>query len=135
MAEVLGVVSSIIGIIQLTSQVAIVGWGYIAAVKGASKSIHDLIGELTSLSKVLQFVQDHANDLGQGATLEMLSDLLQKCETELKEIHSKLELRGGCKGILDSLKWPLKESEMSHHISRIERHKSLFNFVLGADNA
>jgi hypothetical protein len=50
----------------------------------------------------------------------------------LEDPRQKLE--PNFKGVLDSLKWPLKEQETNQNVSRLERHKTLFAIALTADH-
>lgn len=137
MAEVKGLATSIIAVIQLTGTVTTLGYGYIGGVKRASKDIGELLGELGSLSKVLINLQYCADaHPTQSTTLNGLNETggpLQKCSQELEELQAKLKPKKGWKGKIDSIKWPLSEKETMQFISRIERHKSLFMLALDTD--
>lgn len=138
MAEVIGITASIAALIQLTGKVTSFSYGYIGGVKRASKDLHELVDELHALSKVLIVLRDYTEqNSGQSTALDTLSGKdspLQECAGELDKLRAKIEPRDGFKGIIDNLKWPLRESETLQYIARIERHKSLFSFALAADN-
>lgn len=138
MAEALGIAASIIGIIQLTSQVGALSWGYIGGVRDASRNIHELLDGLSSFSKVLETVLEYTESNSEKPTaLEKLGGEdgpLQKCAEELVRLRKKLEPKSGIKGMIKVLKWPLKADETSQYLSGIERYKSLFSLALSADN-
>lgn len=138
MADALGLVASIIAIIQLTGQVGALSWGYIGGVRDAPRAIHELLDELSSFGKVLRIVLECAESKsGNPTVLEELGGKdgpLQKCAGELIRLRAKLEPKRGIKGVINALKWPLKADETSQYISGIERYKSLFNLALSADN-
>lgn len=138
MAEVLGIAASIIGVLQLTGALVSVGYEYISGVKAASKDLQDLVDELHSLGKVLIILQDYADKNLKSPVLQKLNDSdgpLQGCAKQLENLRLKLEAgrASGIKGKMRGLVWPLKAAETAQHISRIERHKSLFTFALSAD--
>lgn len=138
MAEVLGLVASIIGVLQLTGALVSVGYDYIGGVKSASKDLQDLVDELHSLGKVLIILQEHADSNPKSAALQKLNSSdgpLKGCTDQLDKLKSKLEAGKalGFKGKVKNLVWPLKEKETMQYISRIERHKSIFTFALTAD--
>lgn len=138
MGEVLGISASLIAIIQLTGTVTCLGWGYISGVKRAPKDLRDLVDELNSLSKVLSIVQDLAADPNKKSTaLQKLDDTngpLKLCARDLEDLRLKLEPRGGFKGFMDNIAWPLKETDTLQYIARLERHKTLLIFALNADH-
>lgn len=59
MAEVLGITSSVIAIVQLTGKLTSLSYGFIGGVKRAPKELHALAGELSSLSQVINALQDY----------------------------------------------------------------------------
>lgn len=138
MAEIIGIISGIIAVVQLTGKLTSISYGYIGGVKRASRDLGELLDELGSLSRVLISLQYYV-DGNRGApttALQRLNDPdgpLKVCARELEELVLKLEPRDGWKGVVDGLKWPLKEKDTAQFISRIERHKSLFVFALTAD--
>lgn len=137
MAEVLGIVSSLVGIIQLAGQLAILTQGYIGGVKRASQDITGLLNELESFGKVLCALKDYIETKPESAALLELDGPdgpLRGCARELEMLQAKLIPREGLKGMFDSLKWPLKEAETQGYILQFERHKSLFTLALSVDH-
>ncbi|KAI5841032.1 hypothetical protein DFP73DRAFT_132950 [Morchella snyderi] len=139
MAEVIGLVSGIIALIQLAGKLTSISYSYACGVKRASKDLGDLIDELGSLSKVLLSLRSHLERVKTTSSISALRGLndtdgpLKVCGRELEELISQVEPRNGWKGVVDSIKWPLKEKDTLQLISRIERHKSLIMFALTAD--
>lgn len=138
MAEAIGLATSIICIIQLTGQVGALSWGYIGSVRDAPKAIHVLLDELSGFGKVLRTVLEYAeSNSGKPTALDELGGEdgpLQKCAEELSNLQIRLELKSGIRGVINTLKWPLKADETSRYISGIERYKSLFSLALTVDN-
>lgn len=136
MTEVIGLAASLVALVQLAGQLTCVGYGYIGAVKRAPKDLRQLVDELHSLGKILISLQDYADTNPQSTSLQKLNEIdgpIKGCINELNELKPKLEPKGGFRGFVAGLKWPLKETETTQIISRIERHKSLFIFALTAD--
>lgn len=137
MAEIIGLVSSLVGIIQIAGQVAILTHGYIGGVKRASQDISSLIDELGSLSKVLGALKDYIETKPKSLALLKLNGPdgpIRGCVCELEMLRAKLAPRDGFKGLLDSLKWPLKEAETQAYVAQFERHKTLFTLALSVDH-
>lgn len=148
MAEVVGLVASIIGIAQLTGKLVQVEYDYIGGVKDAPSTLRKLVDELQSLSKVLTILQGHARKdkslkftalqslNGQNGPLvgihRELEKLLLKLKPGGKGLRSSISWR--LKGTISKLKWPLEEGETLEHIARIERYKSTFQLALSADH-
>lgn len=136
MAEAVGLTTSIISLIQLTGKLTGLGYGYLGCVKRAPNDLRDLVDELNSLSRVLATMQNYVDKNPGSVAIQELGGIngpLQGCDLALKELQSKLEPRDGFKGFMDNLKWPLKESETTRFVSRIERQKSLFSLALSVD--
>lgn len=138
MADALGIVASVIAVLQLTGKLVSLGYDYIRGAIDASKDIRRLLGELHSLSNVLLILQDHARHdktlrLTALQTLSGQNGPLEGCRLELQRLQLKLEPKTGLRGKMKSLVWPLKEKETFQHISRLEGHKNLFNLALTAD--
>lgn len=136
MAEVLGIVGSIIAIIQLTGKVASLGYDYVYEVRWGSKDLGELLKELGSLTNVLITLKDYADANLQSLALQRLNDAdgpIRGCTLDLKRLQAKLEPKTGYKRKIDRLTWPFKENEIAQHMLRIERHKSLFTLAITLD--
>lgn len=139
MAELVGVVASILGIIQLTGHVAILCQGYVSGVKRASQDMVQLIDELKLLGEVLTVLKDYV-DQSSPAGSSALTILASKdgpisgCEGLLRVLQDKLTPRDGFKGMIDSLKWPLKEAETAQYVAQFERHKTFFTLAVSVDH-
>lgn len=131
MAEAIGLAASLIGIIQLAGLTASISYGYISGVKRAPQDLRDLTDELQALSNVIVTLKIHTDENSEipGSVLHMLEKPLEACARELEELLEKLKM----KGIIDRLKWPLREKETAQWVERIERHKTFFMFALNTD--
>lgn len=140
MAELIGLVASILGVIQLTAQVTELTYGYISGVKRASEDMQMLANELTTLGKVLGAIKDYLDINPQHsetalAQLQGSNGPLRGCRRLLELLQAKLAPKEGkLNKFIDSLKWPLKDVETQGYISQFERHKTLFNLALSVDH-
>jgi hypothetical protein len=131
MAEAIGIAASLIGIIQLAGLTVSISYSYISGVKRAPQDLRDLTNELQALSNVIVTLKVHTDENSEtpGSVLHMLEKPLETCARELEELLEKLKM----KGIIDRLKWPLREKETAQWVERIERHKIFFIFALNTD--
>ncbi|KAH8148596.1 uncharacterized protein LAJ45_07307 [Morchella importuna] len=137
MAE-LALAASIITVIQLSANVAILGYQYIEKVKRSKKEITALIEELNSLHEVLKILRDHIREHPDSLTNAVQTlggedGPVQGCNQDLNILREILELKKGLKGLIERLKWPIREGEVDVIKRRIERHKSLFLLALAVD--
>lgn len=136
MAEALGLVASIIAVLQLAGKVTSLGYEYINGVRWGFKDIGDLLNELGSLSKVLLTLKDYADTNLQSPALQQLNARdgpLRGCTVDLRKLQARLQPKAGIKRKIDILTWPFREHEMMECIARIERHKTLFILAITAD--
>lgn len=138
MGDPLSTAASVIAVLQLTGALISLSKDYIRGVKDAPKDAQQLVDELRSFEKVLSTLRDHVlNDTNLESTaLQALNGQngpLQACALELQRLQLKLVPQRGLKGIIDRLRWPLKERETSQYISQMERHKGLFTFAVTID--
>ncbi|KAF7891213.1 uncharacterized protein EAF02_001538 [Botrytis sinoallii] len=134
MAEILGVASSIAGLVSLADTVVRLGYKYIRDVKDAEQSVQNLVKEVNNLSGVLHSLENVAQALeaqdtsvhGSSKikhlyscqkTLEKMSDQLQKAIPEVKSTFQKL-------------KWPFKKTVTSELLEEIQSHKITMNLAL-----
>lgn len=59
MADPLSITASVIAIVKLAEKLITLGYTYLGGVKGASKDLQDLVGELQFLGNVLVTLQDY----------------------------------------------------------------------------
>jgi hypothetical protein len=137
MAEVLGVVSSIIAILELTSEAVV----YINGVKDATKETIKIRDEISSTGFVLAMLKDHAkrNDADSSwlptlASLAVEDGPLSHFKSCLQKLTSRLKLADGVKGTVRRLTWPFRKDEVLEILGTIERQKALFNLALQNDH-
>ena len=95
MAEVLGVVASVIAILQLTDMVTETTNKYVNTIKGADSVLMPLLGKLRSLSSVLGALkaqlEGKISSSSESISLQHLKDLLHLCEGALTRMKAKLD--------------------------------------------
>jgi hypothetical protein len=136
--EGLGAAASVIAVLQITTQVVSLAYGYTTGVKRAPTSLQRLIDELKSLVKILSALQSTAQD-SSSAVLGQLFNPLLKYGVEMKSLNEKLEakqekLQSSWWGAsLVRLQWPLAESETVGLILETESFKQSLNLALSID--
>lgn len=137
MAE-LALAASVVTVIQLSFNVAILSHQYIAKVKRSRKEITALIDEVTSLQEVLKILHDHIHEHPDSLTTAVQTlggedGPVQGCNQDLSVLMGILDLKEGLRGVIERLKWPIREGEIDVIKRRIERYKSLFLLALAVD--
>jgi hypothetical protein len=139
MAEVVGVIASIAGLVQITATVYGLIHTYVGGVNRADKDRQELLGELKTLSLLLIHLQDEVRENWEGspALQELCSKegALQgcalKCAVELEKLEARFKQKNR---FLSRLKWPLQAGETKEYIEKLERFKSTVDIALGLDN-
>lgn len=137
MAEI-GVASSIIAVLNLSGQVTILSYEYLAQVKRSSKEIRELIDELDSLQAILKIfetqIRKNPDSLAPAVqTLCVENGPLEGCLKDLSALKETLTPKGGVREIFERLKWPIRDGEINAIKARLERHKTLFLLALAVD--
>ncbi len=89
MAEVVGLTSSIIAVVDLTAKLASLSYGHIASVKRAPKKIQNLVDEIVALRKILSTLQNLVDDGRYVSTIQKLNEPdghLHNCQQELEAL-------------------------------------------------
>lgn len=138
MAEALGLAANIFAVVDMAGKVAVLSYNYIGSAKRARKDLKELVDELHPSVQVPVTLQVYVEANGTQSTalgkLNYLSGPLKACAQELQELQLKLQPpRTGLWGVMDRLKWPLKEGETRGQIERLERHKALFTLAVSTD--
>jgi len=133
MAELLSTISSIVSIIQLSSEIV----KYISGVSGATKERKRLRDEFRACEFILQQLKDDADDVEEGKMWSETIGVLRGPDAPLGRlwvafsvVKAKLEPKKGVQKALASLKWPFDEKEVDRIISTIEREKALLGLAL-----
>jgi hypothetical protein len=119
MAEVLGVVGSVIGVIQLTASLAKGVTSLIQGIRDAPNDISHIHNDVVSLALVLgvadNLFERHTPDEAPSQT-KTLTGYLQICQSSLEEIQKFLEplIQQGSGGrkLIQRVEWNLRKREL-----------------------
>ena len=137
--EAIGVVASIIAVIQLSQAVVTLCYAYQAGVKNAPKDMVRIIDEVKSLQSVLeQLVEliENADDATRSSILNLLctpDGPINKCMSELEGLREIVAPGSGLKETKRKITWPFKEKEIRRALDTIERQKATVSIVLTTD--
>jgi hypothetical protein len=139
MAEALGLASSVIALIDLSTKVATWCSEYYANVKNARDDIERLRGETQRLKETLKQVQSLC-DGPNGAKLQAsqnLRDGVKDCGAQLAQLETRLEPRTRQKVMsrfgMRALKWPFRSNEMDGIMKKLGSCKDNISFSLQVD--
>jgi ankyrin repeat domain-containing protein 50 len=133
MAEVLGVVSSLIAVAQISGSIVSLCYEYRSGLKNADANVMQLATEVKSFRDILEESIRALDELGSnGVRLEAINVLatsdgpLTQAQKELAVLEKRLGPRDGhgIKSLGRILTWPLKEAEVLKTLNRINWFKS-----------
>jgi hypothetical protein len=126
--------ASVIAVIDISGKITSLCFQYSIAVKDAKKDIERLqtkIRDITSLVETIKQLSE-GPDKARLSTIHGLSDSLERCLQELKELKEQLDPGKGRKAMsrfgVRALKWPFTSKQVEKIVSGLERYES--NFVL-----
>src|SRR6266496_1900976 len=141
---VVGVVSNVASIIQISGQVLTACYAYCQAVHDAEKDIIRVISVVSSLKGVLEdfhnFVDAKPNQT-QPPHLESLVEALQGCDVALQELAREVGIAVERKAGTDQIKlrfrmkltWPFNGKDVGNILQIIENHKATFILSLAGN--
>lgn len=136
MAELIGIVSGIAGLVHLTLVVSQESHDYVQKVRNAPKMTSRYLQEVVALGVVLLRMEEVLSLPGVAGAVSADTDLLPKslieeCQIELETIKGRLEKRitpgHGFASKLHALSWPFEEKEMKQLVEQLARWNSIFN--------
>ena len=149
MAEGIGLVASVIAVLQITNSVISVCHDYSAAVQGSSWELSQVRTELENLRIVLQTLEplakqaEVANAAPGAPTLALLcgpGGALPNCFLEVKRLDKKLKSPSWSDGFgpkrkafIQALRWSLKEADTKKALQAIGRYKDTLALAITAD--
>jgi hypothetical protein len=126
MAELVGLLASIGGLVQLAGQITKLSYSYVSDIKSAPKTQKLYLQEVSALTDVLFRVEKAIREtettgLGLPSCPSSLNEeALQECRRQLSVLHLDLDKR------LRRLVWPFQEKEVKKYIDLLHRYRSLF---------
>ena len=142
--EVIGAVSSIITVIQISGTVISICYDFQRGTRNYHKDVVTITHELQSLRNVLERLADivGSHDVSASVALPALDSLkhpggpLEICERELKCLELKLiPAKSRSKQLGRALAWPLREKDFQRTLASLGRQRGLFQLALTADQA
>jgi hypothetical protein len=151
MAETVGLVASIVTILQVTNSVLSVCYDYGAAARGASWELPRIRTEIEGLRNILQTHEPLARkaefaDPAAGTRLPTLALLcrsngvLQNCLDEMTRLDARLKPPGWSddfgpkrKALIQALSWPFKEAETKKILERIAGFRETLALAFNED--
>ena len=143
MAEALGIVSGIAGLVSLTIEVFGITYQYVHGVRDASSSVRQFLMELESLQKVLRRVEQVAKETDErkvfGDAGSCLLSIKESNEYigQLQNIRNRLQQRqtqSSLRTNLKALTWPFSEKDTLALTNSLHRHLEIYIFALSVDN-
>ncbi|MBZ6375858.1 MAG: hypothetical protein LBE67_12900 [Kocuria palustris] len=126
MAEVVGLVASIAGLVQIAGQITKLSYSYVSDIKSAPKTQKLYLQEVSALTDVL-FRVEKAIQEAESTGLELPlcpsslnEEILQECRRHLSVLHLDLDKR------LRRLGWPFQEKDVKKYIDLLHRYRSIF---------
>lgn len=147
-AEILGVVGSIIAIVQISKTVISLCQFYIDAAAGASSDLRVILIEVSTLKGIaesLQYLtQPNVANSDLMNQLAVVTGPIEGCKKALKELEALLppepaskKGRGSKRRKLDvtaaTLAWPLKTGKAKKLLQEIIQHKTTINLALTSE--
>lgn len=138
--EPIGLVGTLIAIVDISSKLVKVCYQYCAGVKGARKEISRILEEVVvvrTLVEQLIAVAEQNDDTNLPSLKEVTGPNapLQRCFEELKDWHSVLKLDDQHQSRSAALSWPLKRKDVETRLAALGRTKATLQLALGADTA
>lgn len=131
MIEPIGLVGTLIAIVQVCSKVVSVCYEYRSGVKDAPKDASRILDEVAGIRNIAEsLVKVAESELEPEATTQQLV----QCLDELMQLKTALKLDKGM-GRKAALKWPFKQSEAEKRLAVIGRIKATLQLALSAGNA
>ncbi|KAK6349854.1 hypothetical protein TWF696_006117 [Orbilia brochopaga] len=140
MAEVLGLVASVIQVAQVAQIVLTTCCRYIGKVRHAADDVNRTIqgvGQLVAILSDLKIVIESKNETERTRLKALMEPHgpLTLCEAAIKELETKLSPAAGPGRMTfrEKLKWPFESKRITEILNTIEKQRSLLELVLVAD--
>lgn len=142
MAEPLGILASLIAVVQISSKVISICYAYRSGVKKAPRDLTRITSDVTSLRDIIEQLirivdEDSSSKNSRLHTIQTLNEPggpLIRLQYELKTLEAKLKPASGWNAVGQALMWPLREGDVNNTLSFIERVKSTLSLSLLTDH-
>ena len=137
MAEILGVLSSIVAVLELSGTVI----NYVHKLKSASTDCNRILlelstiaGFLSSLKELISKAESQDVWLDTVRSLDLPKGPMAQYALSLEQLERKLKPLAGWKKAGKAVRWPFEKNEILEILASIERQKTLFILALENDN-
>lgn len=145
MAEVIGIVASVVQLVQLSGQLLAGGYGFLSKVSRAPTEIRSLLTESAAINSLLSQLEVIAESTPKSiphdplVTLQRLG-VLEECKEVLQAIQQTIKkceqvYKHEAKNFGKRLLWPFKEKEAKDSLDRLYRLRSLLANAVEASSA
>ena len=123
MAEAVGLVASIAGLVAIASSISKALHAYVSEVVNARKDIRQLISEISPLAEQLELLSTHIGTCS-ISNPDLILQLVGECTSVLGPLKEKLQRQseGRSHGMMH-LKWPRQKMDFLEGIEKIRRLK------------
>ncbi|KAJ7111390.1 ankyrin repeat-containing domain protein [Mycena epipterygia] len=135
MAEVVGFVSSIAGLVALAGQITKISYGYLSDMRDAKRTRGQYLTELSAFTDALLHAEKAAVDAEKLDPLaprpaSLSAKVLDDCRDQLDLLRQNLKGpaadSSGLARLKSTLVWPLEEKQTKKHIDMLHRFRSIF---------
>ncbi|KAJ7439220.1 ankyrin repeat-containing domain protein [Mycena latifolia] len=135
MAEVVGLVSAVAGLVTLAGQITKLSYGYMSDVRDAKRTRGQYLTELSALTDALLHAEQATRDAERLDVLpsrpsSLSAEVLDDCHRQLTLLRQNLEGSAADNGSFGRLKsafiWPLEEQQTKKHIDMLHRFRGIF---------
>jgi hypothetical protein len=137
MAEVIGVASSVSGLMTLADIVVRRGYKFIKDVREADETVRKIVDEVNNLSGVLHSLSNVVERLEEEDSRHDPSTQIHYIESCYQTLAKLRDLFDGAMpeaplSKSEKLRWPLKKSHTKELLVEIERHKATMTLAMSA---
>ncbi|KAJ7439213.1 hypothetical protein FB451DRAFT_1570045 [Mycena latifolia] len=135
MAEVVGFVSAVAGLVALAGQITKLTYGYLSDVRDAKRTRGQYLAELSAFTDALLHAEQATLDAERLGLLAsrpsgLSAEVLEDCHHQLVLLRQKLEGSAadsrGFGRLKAAIVWPIEEPQMKKHIEMLHRFRSIF---------
>ncbi|KAL4884609.1 hypothetical protein BJY04DRAFT_215071 [Aspergillus karnatakaensis] len=139
MVEPIGLIGTLVAIVQLSGKVVSICCAYRMGVRDAPQEISRILDEVTSVGSVAQQLvkiaeTDKGSDFPSLNEMQKTDGPLRKCLVELQDLKAWLKIGKSAKA-RSNLLWPLSRGDAERKLQAIASIKNTLQLALAADNA
>ncbi|KIJ28497.1 hypothetical protein M422DRAFT_189664 [Sphaerobolus stellatus SS14] len=138
MAELIGVIASIVQLASLAGDITRLSYGYLSDVKNASKSQKSYLRKVSALTDVLLRLEYALDSSPANVSLPGIDrTILNECDEQLKKLKGELERKLSDRNrkmerLGMKIMWPFEEKDVKSHVEVLERYRGIFAAVVAS---